>query len=121
MPSAITKNIIVGVDFGTTFSGLAWAETPHRARPTDPERISTLTAWPTGDGLGLGRGITSAKVPTRLRYEGSQTQWGFNIPLDAPQHEILEWFKLYVSLLQVSVFYFIIIIFYIHRLIHHTT
>lgn len=86
MPSNTSRQIIVGVDFGTTYSGLAWT-VAHR-----PERLATVTAWPDA----ADHEVVSEKVPTRLRYQGNDTQWGFKIPVNAPQHEILEWFKLYV-------------------------
>ncbi|PKS07026.1 hypothetical protein jhhlp_005623 [Lomentospora prolificans] len=84
MPSNTSRQIIVGVDFGTTYSGLAWT-VAHR-----PERLATVTAWPDA----ADHEVVSEKVPTRLRYQGNDTQWGFKIPVNAPQHEILEWFKL---------------------------
>ncbi|KAG5948538.1 hypothetical protein E4U60_001686, partial [Claviceps pazoutovae] len=49
--------LIVGVDFGTTFSGVAAVYT---ATPDDIEIIKT---WPGGNG------ITSDKVPTELTYD----------------------------------------------------
>ncbi|KAG6060631.1 hypothetical protein E4U17_003803 [Claviceps sp. LM77 group G4] len=51
--------LIVGVDFGTTFSGVAAVYT---ATPDDIEIIKT---WPGGNG------ITSDKVPTELTYDVS--------------------------------------------------
>lgn len=81
-PTTPERKIIVGLDFGATYSGLAWADTEH------PERRETVTAWP-------GRhGSPSDKVPTRLRYAGDDVQWGFGIPSDSPREEAIEWFKL---------------------------
>ena len=74
------ERIIVGLDFGTTYSGLAWAST-HR-----PGRRETITTWPAGE--------PSDKVPTKLRYAAGETQWGFGVPLDAPPGEVIDWFKL---------------------------
>jgi len=53
----IGDRIIVGVDFGTTFSGVA---TVYTGTPDDIEIIKT---WPGGNG------ITSDKVPTEIAYE----------------------------------------------------
>lgn len=72
--------IVVGVDFGTTYSGLAWAST-HR-----PDHRETITTWPAGE--------PSDKVPTKLRYVAGETQWGFGVPLDTQSGEVIEWFKL---------------------------
>lgn len=78
--------LIVGIDFGTTYSGLAWAETQQ------PDRRSAITTWPISKTAREGE--SSEKVPTKLRYHGNDTQWGFSIPVNAPPKEVIEWFKL---------------------------
>jgi len=80
------RKIIVGIDFGTTFSGVAWAETQR------PDRRTTITTWPVSRTIREGE--SSDKVPTKLRYVDSEVQWGFSIPMSAPSHETVEWFKL---------------------------
>ncbi|EJT70088.1 hypothetical protein GGTG_12261 [Gaeumannomyces tritici R3-111a-1] len=80
------RKIIVGIDFGTTYSGVAWAETQR------PDRRDPITTWPISRATREGE--SSEKVPTRLRYDGDEIQWGFSIPPSAPQREVLEWFKL---------------------------
>ncbi|KAK6003767.1 hypothetical protein QM012_009538 [Aureobasidium pullulans] len=55
-----SDRIIVGVDFGTTYSGVAAA---YSATPDDIEIIKT---WPGGNG------ITSDKVPTEIAYETTE-------------------------------------------------
>ncbi|KAL0941392.1 hsp70-like protein [Colletotrichum truncatum] len=80
------RKIIVGIDFGTTYSGVAWAETQRSDRRT------TITTWPISKTVREGE--SSDKVPTKLRYTGDEVQWGFSIPMSAPQDEIVEWFKL---------------------------
>lgn len=86
------NKIVVGIDFGTTCSGVAWAEIRR------PDRIETVTAWPVSDAIRGGKGeleSSSDEVPTRLRYVGKgEVQWGFGIPVTAPPGEIVEWFKL---------------------------
>jgi molecular chaperone DnaK (HSP70) len=82
----LDRKIIVGIDFGTTFSGIAWAET-HRH-----DRRSAITSWPVSKTILAGE--TSEKVPTRLWYNKNKTEWGFTIPPAAPAEEIIEWFKL---------------------------
>lgn len=52
-------------------------------------------SWPTD--RTSENGVESAKVPTRLRYlddSNQQAQWGYQISPDAPDDEILEYFKL---------------------------
>lgn len=73
--------IIVGLDFGTTYSGLTWVSTDN------PGHRETVTTWP-------GEGDLSEQVPTKVRYTAGETQWGFGVPLDAPPGEVIEWFKL---------------------------
>ncbi|KAK4141961.1 chaperone protein DnaK [Dichotomopilus funicola] len=80
------RKIIVGIDFGTTYSGVAWAETQR------PDRRVAITVWPISKSTREGE--SSDKVPTKLRYNGNQPEWGFSIPVNAPTDEVIEWFKL---------------------------
>ncbi|CAM1503996.1 Fc.00g015870.m01.CDS01 [Cosmosporella sp. VM-42] len=84
--SITARKIIVGIDFGTTYSGVAWAETQR------PDRRTAITTWPVSKTIREGE--SSDKVPTKLRYNGDNVEWGFAIPLTAPQDEVIEWFKL---------------------------
>ncbi|KAK3343599.1 hypothetical protein B0T25DRAFT_302302 [Lasiosphaeria hispida] len=84
--SITERKIIVGIDFGTTYSGVAWAETQR------PDRRVAITSWPISKIAREGE--SSDKVPTRLRYNGDNTEWGFSIPITAPADQIIEWFKL---------------------------
>ncbi|KAF4339987.1 hsp70 [Fusarium beomiforme] len=83
------RKIIVGIDFGTTYSGVAWAESRN------PSRRTCITRWPVS--IANKEGEYSDKVPTKLRYKGDKLEWGFSIPINAPQHEAVEWFKLPIS------------------------
>lgn len=80
------RKIIVGIDFGTTYSGVAWAETQR------PDRRVAITVWPISKTTREGE--SSDKVPTKLRYDGDQPEWGFSIPVNAPTDKVIEWFKL---------------------------
>jgi hypothetical protein len=82
------RKIIVGIDFGTTYSGVAWAESRN------PSRRTCITQWPVSSSNKEGE--SSDKVPSKLRYNGDKIEWGFSIPITAPQDEVIEWFKLYV-------------------------
>ncbi|KAK0705553.1 hypothetical protein B0H67DRAFT_386378 [Lasiosphaeris hirsuta] len=84
--SIAERKIIVGIDFGTTYSGVAWAETQR------PDRRVAITSWPISKTAREGE--SSDKVPTRLRYNGDNTEWGFSIPITAPPDQTIEWFKL---------------------------
>ncbi|EFX04491.1 hsp70 family chaperone [Grosmannia clavigera kw1407] len=72
--------LIIGIDFGTTYSGVAWA-TPY---DFEQEQINLIHSWP---GMGLEKG----KAPTELCYEDGQVYWGYEVPADA---DAVQWFKL---------------------------
>ncbi|KAK3713701.1 hypothetical protein LTR37_008395 [Vermiconidia calcicola] len=88
--------LIVGVDFGTTYSGVAAA---YSATPDDVDIIKT---WPGGNG------ITSDKVPTEMAYEfidpmpeqgdngkpHRQIRWGFQFK---PEESRLRCVKLFLD------------------------
>ncbi|KAI7459930.1 actin-like ATPase domain-containing protein [Hortaea werneckii] len=57
--SALTDRFVVGVDFGTTFSGVAAA---YSANPEAPDEINIIKSWPGGNN------ITSDKVPSEIAY-----------------------------------------------------
>ncbi|KAL4931804.1 Hsp70 family protein [Aspergillus undulatus] len=86
-PKAATPNedddddvMIIGIDFGTTYSGVAWATVADFAS----EQINLITSWP-------GTGREEGKAPTELFYEDDQIFWGYEIPDDA---DPVRWFKL---------------------------
>ncbi|MCJ1470578.1 hypothetical protein MMC07_009224 [Pseudocyphellaria aurata] len=78
------RKIIVAVDFGTTFSGLAWAQTRK------PELQIPINQWPDATSGGL-EGASCDKVPTEIKYDGQDFKWGFQIA-DSEQRQ--QWFKL---------------------------
>lgn len=89
MISSNSKRIVIGIDFGTTFSGVAWAMSAGNLSGN----VEVISRWPNTTGVKS----ISEKVPTKLRPLGnSDPQWGFLIPDDAPSNEVLRWFKLFV-------------------------
>ncbi|KAF2814241.1 actin-like ATPase domain-containing protein [Mytilinidion resinicola] len=72
--------MVIGIDFGTTYSGAAWATGEDFAS----DQINLVTSWP-------GTGLEEGKVPTELFYEHNEIMWGYEIPLDA---DPVRWFKL---------------------------
>ncbi|KAG6006762.1 hypothetical protein E4U21_006747 [Claviceps maximensis] len=102
----VADRLIVGVDFGTTFSGVAAVYT---ATPEDVEIIKT---WPGGNG------ITSDKVPTEISYdvrvpsspgddaaaarEDAVPKWGFQF---RPEESRLRCIKLFLDPVQKLPFY----------------
>lgn len=88
MASSVRRRLVIGVDFGTTFSAVAWAI----GAVDSPETVKVITQWPSNTGR-----VSSEKVPTKLRLLGNdESEWGFLISTKAPNNEILQWFKLYV-------------------------
>ncbi|KAL4785486.1 hypothetical protein BJX76DRAFT_356042 [Aspergillus varians] len=61
--------LVIGIDFGTTFSGVAWA-TPESF---GADQINLVSAWP-------GTGREEGKTPTELLYDEGKPMWGYNIP-----------------------------------------
>ncbi|CBX93261.1 similar to Hsp70 family protein [Plenodomus lingam JN3] len=92
-PQAVTTQdrLIVGIDFGTTFSGVAAV---YSATPDD---IDVIKTWPGGNGL------SSEKVPTEIGYadtaaqkdgpsslrtatkSSSNIKWGFQLKPEEPR------------------------------------
>ncbi|KAB5542554.1 hypothetical protein GE09DRAFT_1244906 [Coniochaeta sp. 2T2.1] len=72
--------MVIGIDFGTTFSGAAWATVAD----FENNQINLVTTWP-------GTGREESKAPTELYYDENRVLWGYSIPADA---EPLRWFKL---------------------------
>ncbi|KAE8356132.1 actin-like ATPase domain-containing protein [Aspergillus coremiiformis] len=56
--------IVVGIDFGTTYSGFAWSLTGVH------DEIEVVAEWPGGGNR------TTPKVPTTVCYEGGKIRWG---------------------------------------------
>ncbi|KAI2787514.1 hypothetical protein POX_f07882 [Penicillium oxalicum] len=79
---------ILALDFGTTYSGVAWAQI------SAPESPCLINQWPVDNSESLG-GTTSEKVPTELAFSYERPSrrilWGFQIPDEMPR---LHWFKL---------------------------
>ncbi|KAF5601485.1 mitochondrial-type heat shock 70 [Fusarium subglutinans] len=74
--------IIIGLDFGTTYSGIAWAYS------REPEEIELVTSWDSE----LNRCSDVEKAPTQLLYDNNKgTSWGYSIPAS---EDALKWFKL---------------------------
>lgn len=97
-PPVAGDRLIVGVDFGTTFSGSVAAV--YISTPDDMEIIKT---WPGSDG------ITSDKVPTEITYEAAAastseatTKWGFQFK---PHEARLRCIKLFLDWSQKLPFY----------------
>ncbi|KAI0440363.1 hypothetical protein F4803DRAFT_527786 [Xylaria telfairii] len=74
--------LVVGIDFGTTFSGVAWATAADFRSKTD--QINIITSWP-----GCGR--EEGKAPSEIFYEYGEMSWGYLVPSDG---DPVRWFKL---------------------------
>ncbi|KAK0707694.1 hypothetical protein B0H67DRAFT_685958 [Lasiosphaeris hirsuta] len=75
--------IIIGIDFGTTYSGVSWAVN------AGTKSVHLITDWP--DPKGIRKNYNSDKTPTLISYEnGAPNKWGFQ----ADSSEARRWFKL---------------------------
>ncbi|KAF9777765.1 hypothetical protein IL306_004333 [Fusarium sp. DS 682] len=72
--------LVIGIDFGTTYSGVAWASQAD----FESQHINLITSWP-------GSGREEGKAPTELYYEDDKISWGFEIDSDI---DAIKWFKL---------------------------
>ncbi|KAI1460882.1 actin-like ATPase domain-containing protein [Annulohypoxylon moriforme] len=95
----VNDRLIVGVDFGTTFSGVAAVYT------STPDDIEIIKTWPGGNG------ITSDKVPSEISYDfppdsspGAKpnVKWGFQF---RPEESRLRCIKLSLDRSQKLPFY----------------
>ena len=62
--------IVVGVDFGTTYTAVAWAES------SSPSQLEIITNWPTAGTL------VGAQTPSEISYDDNDNTkftWGYNI------------------------------------------
>ena len=60
----------MGIDFGTTYSAAAWAET------SNPNQIEIIKNWPTSGQL------VGSQAPSEIAYPDGDTSnfsWGYNI------------------------------------------
>ncbi|KAL2857180.1 hypothetical protein BJY01DRAFT_159458 [Aspergillus pseudoustus] len=78
--SELRDFMVIGIDFGTTYSGAAWAT----VEDFENDQINLITTWP-------GYGREEGKAPTELFYEYGNVMWGYDIPADA---DPVRWFKL---------------------------
>ena len=63
--------IVCGIDFGTTYTAVAWTET------SNPTHIEVIQNWPTSGQL------VGNQVPSEIAYKDGDTttfSWGYDIP-----------------------------------------
>ena len=102
------RRILVAIDFGTTYSGVAYCLTTkvsdvrYDGNGTltlfSPKTRSTIIQWPDADGSL--EGVTSEKVPTKISYtDTGEVKWGFQVDVNKPHFAE---FKLYLNDTQAS-------------------
>ncbi|KAK5120468.1 hypothetical protein LTR85_006123 [Meristemomyces frigidus] len=86
------STIIVGIDFGTTYSGVSWIYAPN-SNDIDASKINIqiVQNWP-----ARREAEARNKVPSRISYAaGQEPKWGFRVkPRDMDALECFELFKL---------------------------
>ncbi|KAI1308319.1 actin-like ATPase domain-containing protein [Xylaria venustula] len=78
--SNLDDRLVIGIDFGTTYSGIAWATVDD----LEDGEINIISSWP-------GSRREDGKAPTELYYEYDKIMWGYEVPSDA---DPVLWFKL---------------------------
>ncbi|EHK15660.1 uncharacterized protein TRIVIDRAFT_228686 [Trichoderma virens Gv29-8] len=76
--------IVIGIDFGTTYSGVAWTTSSR------PGHINIITNW----NAVKSHCSDKEKVPSAIYYDNKgEVFWGYSIPekISSPK---IEWFKL---------------------------
>ncbi|RWA06849.1 hypothetical protein EKO27_g8246 [Xylaria grammica] len=82
-----TKSVTIGLDFGTTYSGVVWSHSDN------PDELNEITKWP-GNPADKDPKVAS-KVPTQIRYlSDGGFEWGFQIPRETDHSEVHRLFKL---------------------------
>lgn len=83
-----SSDLVIGIDFGTTYTGVAYAHTAgifHTATTTADmrraaERVSVIKSWPSQSNQ------YAEKTPSILAYNTNPPAWGANVkPKDEPQ------------------------------------
>ncbi|KAI4208663.1 MAG: hypothetical protein LQ349_009676, partial [Xanthoria aureola] len=80
--------IIVSIDFGTTYTAVAWVDA------SNSNHIEIISNWPTAGQ------VVGSQVPTEIAYgynEPTKFSWGYNIN---PNLQKVKWFKLSLDLEQ---------------------
>ncbi|KAI0095718.1 hypothetical protein GGR51DRAFT_569345 [Nemania sp. FL0031] len=81
------EKLIIGLDFGTTYSGACWA---HSSNPDELYQVDSWSASRTDDSS-----VSSSKVPTQIRYlANGDFEWGAQVAVDAAPGEVYKLFKL---------------------------
>ncbi|KAK6329778.1 hypothetical protein TWF730_006077 [Orbilia blumenaviensis] len=85
-------HLIVGVDYGTTYSGLSFILSRHN----DPSEIRDYTEWPSNTVTGHTQ--TGLKTPSRIAYAEdnkiSKNRWGYEVGAGLKQYS---WMKLHLD------------------------
>ncbi|KAK4220587.1 actin-like ATPase domain-containing protein, partial [Podospora fimiseda] len=83
----MASTLCFGIDFGTTYSGVAWAWSGQ------PQDINIVTSWPSK----LIGNSDREKTPTEIQFEtttrtgSKRITWGYDVPSDS---DPFRWFKL---------------------------
>ncbi|ORY17005.1 hypothetical protein BCR34DRAFT_611282, partial [Clohesyomyces aquaticus] len=80
--------IVLGIDYGTTFTGLAWAQTTGDLDKIDVEKVHVFRKWPERDELKVPSAISFSESP-----EG-RSQWGFDIDVKS---KVFKWTKMQLT------------------------
>ncbi|KAH7336643.1 hypothetical protein BKA65DRAFT_37690 [Rhexocercosporidium sp. MPI-PUGE-AT-0058] len=86
MPEEASEVLVIAIDYGTTFTGVAYGHRNGLRRPTHGD-IQCIDDWP-----GTSRNSSSQKVPSEVAYSENRFDWGNKIQPRNRQREA--WTKL---------------------------
>ncbi|KAI0547884.1 hypothetical protein F4679DRAFT_597111 [Xylaria curta] len=80
------NTLVIGIDFGTTYTGVAWLFAKENTPAKEPEVICHWLSALSGNN-------DRNKVPSKIYYDKytGAIKWGYNIPTDV---QPIQWFKL---------------------------
>jgi molecular chaperone DnaK (HSP70) len=73
MANESSERLVIGIDYGTTYTGVAFVCHNGKKQPTIGN-ISLITDWP-----GTARNATDEKVPSEVAYSDQKFEWGNKI------------------------------------------
>ncbi|KAI4924198.1 uncharacterized protein J4E92_007279 [Alternaria infectoria] len=86
------NRLVIGLDYGTTYTGVSFCES---SKDKQADHIEVIHDWPSQSS----KNATQEKVPSEVAYREEGILWGALIPADVPRHM---WTKLQLDPLQVG-------------------
>ncbi|KAK7749083.1 hypothetical protein SLS62_008478 [Diatrype stigma] len=93
MGSTLRRSALyIGIDFGTTFSGVTWlCHEEESSEPPNPGDVQPVSRWPSNSA----QNSDSFKVPSKIAFDPTSGEafWGWAVPEEL-EPTAIKWFKL---------------------------